>query len=86
MISVGKGHIKTCSIFSFQPSKDPYKTPTSTQHLFVQQLKRRQLQDTCRDVSPQANGTKRGQPIAVSQRRDVQAGHFMFHLCVAEQR
>lgn len=64
----------------------PQEAPTSSQHLLVQQLEGRELQDAGRDVGPEPDGAERGHPVGVSQGGDVQAGHLVLHLCAAVRK
>lgn len=61
----------------------PQEAPTSSQHLLVQQLEGRELQDAGGDVGPEPDGAERKHPVGVSQGGDVQAGHLVLHLCAA---
>lgn len=63
-----------------------WEAPTSSQHLLVQQLEGRELQDAGRDVGPEPDGTERGHPVGVSQGGDVQAGHLVLHLRAAGRK
>lgn len=64
----------------------PWEAPTSSQHLLVQQLEGRELQDAGGDVGPEPDGAERGHPVGVSQGGDVQAGHLVLHLCAAGRK
>lgn len=54
---------------------------TSTQHFLVQGCKTGQFKYTGRDVSPEPHSAERWLSTSFSQRCNIQAGHFMFHLC-----